>query len=266
LRKIEIQPIPDDAPQALESWSKPLGSVRIGSDVLYQRVGGSSLMAIGLLATLCGFGATLVVLNMPFADFCAFACACISMFFGLIVLGVGWRVFFRSPLLNFTAWIFEEGILLRRAGQSTATRWEEIDEFRVDGESGRFSYGLSLLDTEPIIVSMSQSPDIFPLMDYIEIRMASAQLLPRLKAIWDGDHERFGSVTLDREGFRVTKTFVLWSDVHYVIRLGNTLFFECHSRPQGISIRYRDVAFPYLVVALTRVLIAEHTRMKPPAA
>jgi hypothetical protein len=163
-------------------------------------------------------------------------------------------------------WVFEEGILLQREGQLIAASWQEIDGFEVSYETGRPLYWLTLKDEDAIILSMGHRPEVVPLMEYVEIRMAAVQLLPRLKSIWSGELERFSDVAISADGIFGPELVARWSEVRGLSADEKWLYIHWKSERRRESIRYRDVSFPTLVMALARILIAEHTRMKWPNA
>ena len=84
--------------------------------------------------------------------------------------------------------------------------------------------------------------------------------LQRLKAIWLGQSERFGIVTLDRFGLRAGNFFAPWPEVRRVVSDAQHIFVDWSGRADWVPIRYRDVSFPYLVMAIAHVLIEDHGR------
>ncbi len=111
----------------------------------------------------------------------------------------------RARLLpSVRLWLFEDGILWQDGATVEACRFEDIDEFRAmrDGSQPRFTLvprrGITLL------LTLRSSVAILPLAEYIEIRMASAQLLPKLQRIVAGERVRFGALCARRARHRGT--------------------------------------------------------------
>jgi hypothetical protein len=100
-----------------------------------------------------------------------------------------------------------------------------------------------------------------PLVEYISIKSASAQLLPKLRRILDDDRVKFGAVTLERAGLSSPGFSSRWCDIQRVVIDQDSVFIDCSNRPEWHAIPYRDVSFPPLLLAIAHVMIAEHGRL-----
>src|SRR5262249_11844678 len=125
----------------------------------------------------------------------------LMMLFGLAGIAFGsWYAWFRRPLLEITVWIFENGLCLLRGGEIEACAWEEIQDFKADLNSGHATFRIPTRASCRLILSSKQAPAIMPLAEYIQLKIASAQLLEKLHRIFDGQRVPFGALSLDREG------------------------------------------------------------------
>jgi len=105
--------------------------------------------------------------------------------------------------------------------------------------------------------------EIMPMAEYMEVKMASAQLLPKLRRIVAGERVRFGAVVLDARGFASPGFAAAWSDIVRVMADRKQLFVDRRGQPEWHEIAYRQVAFPRVVLALSAVLIEEAKRLPP---
>jgi hypothetical protein len=267
LRRIRLERLPEDTPAELDGWGKPLGSLNIeGESQFGNRIAAFVLGTIGVF--LSGMG-VISASSVFFAEkargenlgFCYVS----PFYFGLggaCVYFAYWFAYKRTPLLSLRLWIFEEGLLLQRGGQFTTTRFENVKEFEMSRATGRPLFWITLPDEVPIVLSVGHTPEVMPLMEYAEIRMAGAQLLPRLQAIFEGSLERFDKVKLDKEGFHGPGFVAPWSEVRRVVCDERNLFVDWTVRNDWIPIRYQDVSFPHLVMAISHILIEDHARLK----
>ena len=166
----------------------------------------------------------------------------------------------RGPKLPTTVWVFEEGLFLRSYGRSRVARWGEIEDFETSSDTGRPLFWLTVTHDLSVTMSVGFAPDVGPLMEYIEIRLAATQFLRRLESIWGGRRQRFGAVSLDREGLHGPKFFVHWQEVRRVVSDSHRLYVGWTRDDDSPSIRYRHVSFPYVVMAIAPVMIEEHKR------
>jgi hypothetical protein len=271
LRRIKVLPLPEDAPAEVDGWSKPLGTLKIPGTSLFSRyVGVAILGGIGALALFGSIGILIffvaeVLMAGPNNERPSDALGTLLTLVSYSVIGAfclccAWWLHKRPPALGLTLWFFEEGLFLRRGGQSTLARFHEVKAFETSYETGRPLFWITLEDETPIVLSVGHCPEVIPLMEYIEIRMASAQLLPRLKRIWEGERERFGVVSLDRTHFHGPEFDLRWEQVRRVVDDVKHLLVGLKGRRERLEVRYRDVAFPHLVMAIAHILIDEHQR------
>jgi hypothetical protein len=269
LRRIKVLPLPEDAPRELEDWSEPLGTLNIPGDTQVVKILGIAFLSVvGLLmfAFLPGMMCVAAIEGPnPNAGAPGDVVALIPSLFlypfgGAVCFFCAWWTYRRPPSLSLTLWFFEEGLFLRRGGQSAVARYHEVKAFETSYETGRPLFWITLEDEAPIVLSVGHCPEVIPLMEYIEIRMASAQLLPRLKRIWEGECERFGVVSLDRTHFHGPEFDLRWDKVRRVVDDVKHLLVGLKGRRERLEVRYRDVAFPHLVMAIAHILIDEHQR------
>ena len=266
LRDVPVYAVPESAPKMIDDWSEPLGTLRIPGESWVSRwIGIAALATVGLGLS----GGPMSCMIMAAIDANRRADALFSPVL-LIYLGLGcaclyfaWRLTFRRPILALDLWIFEEGLLLRRGGELIVARYQDIQDYEVSRETGRPLFWLTLRDEDPIILSVGHTRQVLPLMEYMEIRIAGAQLLPRLKSIWEGEREKFGIVTLDRDGYHSPKFVVPWSDLVRIDCDDCSMYVRFDKRRDKHVIRYRDVSFPQLVLALAKILKKEHSRLGP---
>lgn len=263
LRMTELDTLPENVPSHLDAWGKPLGTLNIpGETPLETHVATASFVAIGLIFFISSIVINFV-LNQPEPDGQP-AWLTVLLFAGIggpYTLFLVWFTYLRRPSLRLTMWIFEEGLLLRRSGQLTNVRFEGVKGFKASSESGRPVFCLDLEGESTIELSIGHCLEVMPLMGYVEIRMAAAQLLPRLQTIFNGEREEFGAVQLDKEGIHARGIVAPWSEVRRVVSDDEHLFIDWTRRPEWVPIRYRDVSFPHLVMAISHVMIDEHPRL-----
>jgi len=269
LRAIKRLPLPPETPTEIDGWAQPLGSLKIGGESWFSnQLASVILIGIGLMFMLMGALPLIMEDQAPQRrdrrNPSMTVVALVYGGFGNVFIGLSiWLAFFRRPRLRLTLWIFEEGLFLRRGGESTVVRWADLQDYEVSRETGRPLFWLTLRDEAPIVLSVGHCPEVIPLMEYMEIRMAGAQLLPRLKAIWHGQRERFGVLTLDHDGIAGPGFFAPWSQVSRVMSDAKSLYVDWSARTSWTAVRYRDVSFPYLVMAIAHILIDEHSRLGP---
>jgi hypothetical protein len=102
-----------------------------------------------------------------------------------------------------------------------------------------------------------------PLAEYMQINITSAQLLPKLGRIYDGERVNFGVIVLDRAGLTSPQFFASWSEIVRVMIDDRSVFVDCRNRPSWHPIRYRDVSFAPLLLAIAHVMIEEEKRLGP---
>lgn len=267
LRSMNPAPLPEDAPAEIDGWGESSGTMEVSADYrLHWQIFGWCLIIIGSFL-IVGAGIELVSalldarrLNQDDAISTGFMLMCYSAASG--GLGV-YCAFFRGSRPPTMLWIFEEGVFLKCYDRSLLSRWEDIDDFADVTDGGRPAYWLTLEHNFSVKISIGNSPQMIPLMEYIEIRLCAGQFLNRLKVIWNGGREDFGIVTLDRQGFEGRRFFAPWGEIRRVVSDSHQVFVDWSKREEWIPIPHQDVSFPYLVIALASVLIDEHARFTP---
>ena len=258
LRMIKRLPLPAEPPAEIDGWSKPLGTLAVAGDswVLTSLARG---ILIGMPLFWLASGAV-AIMRKSLDSVGEFACFAWT---GAAVAFFCWRVTVRPKNFSLSLWIFEEGLFMRRGGESTVARFEEIRDYRTTLETGQPHFWLTFKDESPVVLSIADCVELLPLMEYIEVRMAASQLLPRLKSIWLGQNETFGVISLNRAGLTGPGFFAPWSEVRRVMSDPRNFLVDWNKRPDWIDIRYRDVSFPHLVMAISHVMIDDHSRLAP---
>jgi hypothetical protein len=139
------------------------------------------------------------------------------------------------------------------------------DAIRVGCDDNRFPRRARVGSTASCS-NIEHGPEVVRLMEYAENRVSAAKLLPRLEAIWLGDRELFGVIKLGRAGIGGPGFFASWSEVCQVYSDECSLYVDWSQRPRCLVVRYRDVAFPRLAMAISRILIEEHSHLPAPEA
>ena len=260
MRHMRVQKLPADLPADLDGWGKPLGTIEVPGDrhtelaryincILFGG-GGLAMIALGLWTKRH---------HRPGDEELTlvwFMYGAIGLFIGVAI----WFMTMRKTALGSTLWIFEEGIYVHRYGRTKVAPWTDIQEFEASMATGRPVYWLTFAHDLSVAISVNFTPEVTPLMEYIEIRLAAAQLLRRLEAIWEGQSQRFGIVTLDPGGITAPRLFAPWAEVRRVVSDAQHLFIDWAGASEWVPLRYRDVSFPYLVMAISHVMIDEHQR------
>ena len=261
LCELSAVPAPVSASREMDEWRNPLATLSLPGDSSGNHVLTAIIVFLGL--SLGYFGAGTLIQNNNRADIPLGATLILAG--AAFVFGGVWHGMAHRATQIPTLWVFEAGVLVRHHGTLLMCRWDEIEDFEVSNETGRPIYWLTLAPGAAVIFSAGQSPCILPIMEYVEIRVSSVQLLRRLQAIWNGERERFGVVTLDRNGFQGPKFFAPWSEIRKVITDSRHLFVDWSEHRDWVPIRYRDVSFPYLVMAISHIMIDDHSRLPPVA-
>jgi hypothetical protein len=261
LRRIRTLPLPLETPNQVDGWSKPLGTLVIpGQTRIGRWIAVIILTIVGLVTLAPPVAFLFEELRRGETLLGVFLIAALYLSISVTCFYAAGRLFLSRPRLGLTMWIFEEGMMILRGGDLTVARWEEVPEYEMSNETGRPLFWLTLENEAPIILSVGHCPEVIPLMEYMEIRMASAQFLPRLKALWDDDQLIFDAIRLDRKGIEGPRFFAPWNSVRRVMADGRFFYLECEGESRWHEVRFRDVSFPNLVIALAHVMIEEHTR------
>jgi hypothetical protein len=256
MRRMKRAPLPADMPTAVDGLGRPLGSVSVPGDGM-NKAGTWFICGGGLLLSIVGLAMFLIGVPRSRGES-----------IGLIICGIfvalyGAAVrFSKTNQVTSTLWVFEEGLFLRQFGRSMAARWDEVRDFEKSAATGRPLFWINVANDMAVAISVGHSPQVVALMEFVEIRLSSAQLVRRLQNIWEGRRERFGSVILDRHGVQGPQFFAPWPDVRRVIFDANSLFVDWAGVENWSPIRYADVSFPYLVMAIAQVMIEEHRRFR----
>jgi hypothetical protein len=185
----------------------------------------------------------------------------ILMLVGIVGIGFGvWYAFFRQPMLEITLWIFENGLFLQRGSDVEACGWEDVKDFRTAENLHHPIYAIVTRGDCRLILSAEQSPAIMPLAEYLKVKVASAQLLPKLRRIFDGDPVKFGAVWLDSAGIKGAVT-APWLKIVRVVADDTTLFVDCRGLETWHQVPLREISFPLLLLAIAHVMIEEAKRL-----
>lgn len=262
LRRVHVQPVPSEAPAELDGWGRPLGTMHLpGESLAFRHFGAWIIIGVGIVMTFTGGLRTIDILVEREGRH--LAGGLIAFAIGVATLAGGlWYGYLRRAALASVVWIFEEGVCVLRGGQFMITPWNDVVDFAVANPSGRPVYWLSPTEEMSFRLDMSHDPNMMPLMEYVEIRLASAQLLKRLEAIMAGRQIRFGAIALDRNGLSGPHFFAPWESVRKVVADANHLLIDWSQRSQWMQVEYDRVSFPLLVRAIASVLIEEHGRLK----
>jgi hypothetical protein len=161
--------------------------------------------------------------------------------------------------------LFEDGILWQQGTEYARCRWEDIEEFEANRDGTQPRYRIVPRREIAMEVSLASTPAIVPLAEYMEIKIASAQLLPKLRRIVAGERVRFGVVVLDGKGFASPGFTAPWSELIRVMADRSSVFVDRRGFPAWHPIPYHDVSCPLLVCGISHILIEEAQRL-PPAA
>jgi hypothetical protein len=174
---------------------------------------------------------------------------------------MGWHGDLGHAFQSATLWLFEDGILWQQGSQFGRWRWEDIEEFDVSPARGQPCYRIVPRHESALELSLACSPAIMALAEYMEIKIASAQLLPMLRRIVKGELVQFGAVRLDAKGFVSPGFAASWSDVVRVVADQANVFVDRRGQPEWHPIPYRDVACPLLMLTLAQILIKDAGRL-----
>jgi hypothetical protein len=256
MRGAKLRTLPADLPAAVDDFGRPLASLTIPGEKR------SLNWAVGSL--FAGLGCLFVALGaIGLSGVSAYS---LMILFGLAGIAFGvWYAYLRRPPLEITVWIFENGLFLQRGNDVEACAWEEVKDFKGDPNSGHPTFWITTRADWRLILSSEQTPAIMPLAEYIQVKIVSAQLLAKLRQIFEGNRVPFGILSLDRAG--ITGRFTSrWSEIVRVMSDDAHVFIDCRNLNSWHQVRYRDVSFPHLLLAISHVMIDEEKRLTPVGA
>jgi hypothetical protein len=263
MRGAKLRTLPADMPASVDDFGRPLATLVIPGEKrsLNWTVGAffAGLGCLFLVVGAIGLGADRAE-PAPRGGVPAYF---LMMLFGLAGIAFGvWYLSLRRPLLEITVWIFENGLFLRRGNDGEACAWEDVKDFKGDPNSGHPTFWITTRGDWRLILSSEQTPAIMPLAEYIQVKIVSAQLLAKLRHIFEGNRVPFGVLSLDRAG--ITGRFTArWSEIVRVMSDDAHVFIDCRNLQSWHQVRYRDVSFPQLLLAISHVMIEEEKRLTP---
>ncbi len=265
LRFTHIEDLPETAPNEVDELGELLATLKKPGDsrpVHFIGFGIASLLALG-------YGSLLILSGLGFVGeeqpenagkfgviFAGVLCLVLSV-------PVIWSAFTKVPRPDAAIWIFENGLFFEQGTRVAIRVWAAIEGFRVNMENDYPVFWLAPCDEARITFTHRQGPAVVPLMEFVDLRVTSAQFLPVLQRIVDGDRVDFGAVELGRAGIWNQRDFFHWSEIVRVFNDSKYLFVERRTGATTGPILYRRVSSPLLVLALARVLIEEHGRLPP---
>jgi hypothetical protein len=267
LRSMRWRAIPEDAPDELTAWGKPVATIAVGGDDRSQWcAAGWLLIVLGVLVLAAGLyvgfpgqgpparGAR--VAAVPWAP----VVVSITLGGGAILVGAYWAIL-RGRHLPAVLWVFDDGVLFQQGAQSRVCRWQDVQDFAIHWDEGTPTATFALEPGLAVTLPASRETGMMALLEYMDLRVGAAQFLPRLQAIYDGGRERFGAVVLDRQGIQSKRFCAPWANVQRVVADAQQLFVEVSRMPQWLPLPKRDVILTYVVVAISAVMMDEHERL-----
>ncbi len=261
MRDAELQTLPANLPPKVDEFGLPLATLTISGEKQALNFGIAALAAvIGLMFLLAGgFELSGHRLQPLMRD--GVAAYSIMMLFGIVGIGFGaWHAFFRQPNLSITIWIFENGLFVQRGNEVEACGWEDVKDFRDADNIGPPIYTIITRGDCRLVLSAAQSPTIMPLAEYLKVKIASAQFLPKLQRIFNGDPVKFGALWLDSTGIKgpITAT---WAEIVRVVADDAVLYIDCRGLDAWQQVPLRSISFPLLLVAIAYVMIEDAKRL-----
>ena len=261
LREAELQTLPANLPPKVDEFGLPLATLTISGEKQALNFSIAALATvIGLMFLVAGgFELSGHRLQPLMRD--GVAAYSIMMLFGVVGIGFGaWHAFFRHPNLSITLWIFENGLFVQRGNEVEACGWEDVRDFRDADNVNPPIYTITTRGDCRLVLSAAQSPTIMPLAEYLKVKIASAQFLPKLERIFNGDPVKFGALWLDSTGIKGPIT-AHWSEIVRVVADETTLYVDCRGMDVWQQIPLRNIAFPSLLLAISHVMIEDAKRL-----
>jgi hypothetical protein len=181
----------------------------------------------------------------------------------LMIIGVSYN-FLRRRNPDVTYWFFENGVLMERAERLHVRRWDEVEAFQVNLKKGRANYWMiTVWQDVCVFIKADDAPAAPAIMRWVEAKLTSARFLPTLRRIHHGVRVPFGAMELDRTGCWGPGFSLLWLDIDAVVAGETSMIIEQRDQEAAEQIRYRDVSFPSLMIAIANVLIEEDKLAEP---
>jgi hypothetical protein len=259
MRNLPRERLPADLPPSADALGVPVASVEVGQDGSL----GSKLVIqrmTSLVGVVCAAVLLIALIERHFAFKIAMAA---SLGVAVVLLGlrlVLLRIYF--SLGSVRLWLFEYGVLWQDGRRVEACRFEAVEDFRVVRAGRQPRFVLVPRDGVTLTLTLRSSVVILPLAEYIEIRMASAQLLPKLERIVAGERVRFGKVVLDADGFTARLDPAPWSEIVRVMGDTGWVYVEYRGRRGWQeACAAGAVSCPMLMLSIAHILIEEAPRL-----
>lgn len=265
LRFTHIEELPETAPNEIDELGELLATLKKPGDsrpLHFIGFGMASLLTLGfgILMILGGLGILGKEQPDPVGMYAVIPGGVLCVVLSVPVM---WSAFTKVPKPDAAFWIFEKGLFFEQGSRVAMRVWAAIEGFRVNMENDYPVFWLAPCDDARITFTHRQGPAVVPLMEFVELHVTSAQFLPMLQRIVDGERVDFGAVELGRAGVWNRRDFFPWSEIVRVFNDSEFLFIERRNGATTGPILYRHVSFPLLVLAIARVLIEEHGRLPP---
>ena len=270
LRGMERARLPENLPDAADGLGRPLGSVTLSSD---SDSGPGSTLDIRQIILGAGFLCVALPLIALFErNYLPRTALAVIAGVGVLLLGwyacvrrpakaMRWRTNLFRPLQSVHLWVCEHGIVWQQGIEIAGCRWEDIEDFRMSVDIRQPRYTIVPRPEVTLALSLSDSAWVMPLAECIQIKIASTQLLPRLRRIVAGERVPFGAVVLDRQRFTGPDFAAQWSDIVRVMADPTSLFIDRRDQAEWRWIRYGDVSHALLVPLIAQILIEEAKRL-----
>ncbi|HZZ79947.1 MAG TPA: DUF6585 family protein [Gemmataceae bacterium] len=256
MRGAALQRLPENLPPKVDEFGRPLATLTIpGEKRPVNYTVGIIIAVVGCLFLLAGgfeLGTGRIQRVAP-----------LLLLLVLVAIGVGiWYFFLRKPTLEVTVWIFENGLFLMRGPDVEACGWEDVADFYSDEYAGRHCYSIVTQLGCRLTLSTEISPEIMPLAEYIRLKIASAQFLPKLRKIFDGGRVSFGLLRLNRAGIS-GPIGGPWAQIARVLCDEKNLFLDIRGQETWHQVPLREISFVPLLMAIAHVMIEDFTRLPP---
>jgi hypothetical protein len=261
LLHLATDPIPDLSDARISAFPEDLPDVEIlGAALATIRLGGEwpnahRWVGLGLAAgsTLAlGFIVVVLVRMQELKE------AIGSIASMLTLLGFGlWYSFRYQPKLTATYWICENGIAWQRGSSVGYKRWEDVLDFQMSLATGRPIFWITIHDEHVAVLSAGHARNTVDIARHIEAKASAANLLPRLRRIIEGEQVCFGAIAISRHALTGPNLHAAWREIIGVSATDNEMAFVLRNGPAAL-VRYRDIGFPIVVMAIVRILSREH--------